>query len=94
MLESYRTLPYEGTFEYLNAMLADRQLRPLPMVGGDWQSELEGLLLPRPQPTPQELREVVGRMVSTSRRWRRENRATAKHNRTMAKRLRKKGMLS
>ena len=93
-LESYRTLPYEGTFEYLNAMLADSQLRPLPMVGGDWQSELARLLLPRPQPTPEELREIVGKMVSVNRRWRRENRATAKHNRTMAKRLREKGMLA
>ena len=93
VLESYRTLPYEGTFEYLDAMLADNQLRPLPMVGDGWQSQLEGLLLPQPQPTPQELREIVGKMTSTSRRWRRENKATATHHRKMAKRLQQKGML-
>ena len=93
VLESYRTLPYEGTFVYLDAMLADSQLRPLPMVSSDWQSELEGALLPRPQPTPLELREIVDRMVSMNRRWRRENRATARHNRSMATLLRRKGML-
>ncbi|MCY3650426.1 MAG: hypothetical protein OXG40_11845 [Acidimicrobiaceae bacterium] len=93
VLESYRSLPYEGDLKYLDAMLADGQLRPLPMAGEGWQSQLEGLLLPRPTPTPQELRETVGKMVSRNRRWRRENRATARHYRSLAKRLRQEGML-